>query len=90
MLMYLDLFSAFVKEVNADNSRNYKLEVLKKWKDVEEVKFYLNYIFNPYITTGLAEKKLDKNVLFVINEEIQKDDVSLLNYIKIKRIARLG
>ena len=51
-------FKKFVDELKLDNSRTYKMEVLKKYKDDEDIKYYLNYIFNPYITTGISDKKL--------------------------------
>lgn len=53
-------FVEFVDEINLNNSRSYKLEVLTKYKDDEVIKYYLKFIFDPFIVTGLSTKKLAK------------------------------
>lgn len=53
-------FKKFVDEILADNSRNYKISVLEKYKDDEDIKYYLDFIFNPFITTGISDKKLNR------------------------------
>ena len=55
-------FRDFVKEISADNSKKYKQDVLKKYKDDPHVRFYLHFAFNPFITTGISTKKLYKTV----------------------------
>ena len=55
-------FKDFVKEITASNSRLHKQEVLKKYKDDEVICRYLNFAYNPYITTGISTKKLTKRV----------------------------
>lgn len=55
-------FKEFVDEIQQNNSRNYKLEILKKYKDDDVIKYYLNFVFNPYLVTGISEKKLYKEV----------------------------
>lgn len=55
-------FNDFINEINKDNSRNYKISILSKNQFDEDIKFYLNYVFNPYITTGISYKKLSKNI----------------------------
>ncbi len=55
-------FKQFVDEIQQNNSRNYKLEVLKKYKDNDNIKRYLDFIFNIYKVTGISEKKLYKEV----------------------------
>lgn len=57
-------FKQFVDEIIASNSRLYKEEILTKYKDNDNIKYYLNFLFNPYITTGISDKKYNK----VINE----------------------
>ena len=49
-------FKHFIEELNQDNSRNYKTAVLEKYKDDEDIKYYLNFVFNPFIT-GISDKK---------------------------------
>lgn len=42
-------FYKFVNELTKNNSRNYKIEVIKKYADDEYVKYYLHFLFNPFI-----------------------------------------
>ena len=60
-------FKSFLDELSLDNSRLYKMEVLKQHKDDDIVKYYLNYVYNPYIVTGISNKKLNKDVLPGLN-----------------------
>lgn len=55
----LEKFASFVNEIMKENGRNYKLSVLEKYKEDEDIKYYLNYIYNPYITTGIGKQKLE-------------------------------
>lgn len=55
-------FKDFLDELSKDNSRLYKMEVLKQYKDDDVVKYYLNYVYNPYIVTGISNKKLNRQV----------------------------
>lgn len=56
-------FKNFVDEINKENGRNYKLSILEKYKDDEDIKYYLEFIFNPYKVTGISDKKLNKNII---------------------------
>ena len=62
-------FKKFVDEIQQNNSRNYKLEVLKKYKDDTNIRVYLDFIYNPYKITGISEKKLYKEI-WMESEEI--------------------
>lgn len=55
-------FYNFVKELNLDNSRLYKISVLESHKEDEDIKYYLNFVYNPYIVTGVSEKKYNKEL----------------------------
>lgn len=55
-------FDNFIKELNQNNSRNYKMEVLRKYADDYDIKYFLKFIYNPYITTGISDKKLHKHL----------------------------
>lgn len=55
-------FKNFTDKLNQNNSRNYKIGVLKKYKDNDIVKRYLKFIFDPFIVTGISNKKLYKEV----------------------------
>jgi len=58
----LSKFSQFVNEILADNSRLAKIAVLEKYKDDEDIKYLLDFIYNPYIITGISDKKLQKTI----------------------------
>lgn len=55
-------FSNFVKEITESNSRLHKQAILKKHKDDEVVKRYLQIAFDPYKVYGISTKKLNKIV----------------------------
>ena len=54
-------FKLFVAEIQASNSKKYKQEVLKKFKDDEDIKRYLKIAFDPYTVYGISYKKLSKD-----------------------------
>ena len=54
-------FKFFVAEIQANNSKKYKQEVLKKYKDDEDIKRYLKIAFDPYTVYGISYKKLSKD-----------------------------
>ena len=76
-------FKNFIDELQMSNSRNYKLDILRKYKDNQDVKYYLNFLYNPYIVTGVSDKKLYKEINKPIGLIIPKDFSvkDLLNYI---------
>lgn len=95
-MITLENFYQFVSEINLENGRNYKLEVLKKYKDNENVKYYLNYVFNPYIVTGISTKKLNKKVSVKASFDLFSEDTfteslnvkDVLEYIKEHNTGR--
>lgn len=62
MAVSLNDFYSFVTEILADNSRLAKLAILEKYKDNESVRYFLQFVYNPYIVTGLSDKKLNKDI----------------------------
>jgi DNA ligase-1 len=56
-------FETFYKEILQSNSRKYKQEILRKYKDDEVVKRYLQIAFDPYKVYGISTKKLSKAVV---------------------------
>ena len=56
-------FRDFVNEIMESNSRIHKQNVLKKYKDDEVVKKYLQIAFDPYTRFGLSYAKLGKQVM---------------------------
>ena len=55
-------FRDFVNQVMESNSRIHKQNVLKKYKDDEVIKKYLQINFDPYKVYGISTKKLSKDV----------------------------
>ncbi len=55
-------FKLFVAEIQASNSKKYKQEVLKKFKDDEDIKRYLKIAFDPYQVYGISYKKLSTQI----------------------------
>ena len=58
----LEQFKTFYNEITQNNSRKYKQEVLRKYKDDEVIKKYLKIAFDPYVVYGISTKKLNKIV----------------------------
>ncbi len=83
----VEKLSYFVKEITADNSRLYKISVLEKYKEDEDIKYLLNFIYNPYIITGLSKKKLQKDVPATYTDYINTSK-ELLEYLKTHNTGR--
>lgn len=58
----LEQFKRFYNEIIQNNSRKYKQEILRKYKDDEVVKRYLQIAFNPYVVYGISTKKLNTEI----------------------------
>ena len=58
----LESFKRFYNEITQSNSRKYKQEILRKYKDDEVIKKYLQIAFNPYVVYGISTKKLNTEV----------------------------
>nr|DAH56597.1 MAG TPA: DNA ligase [Caudoviricetes sp.] len=78
-------FHSFVRDINASNSRSYKLDVLAKYKCDDVVRYLLKFVFDPFIVTGISRKKLAKDV------RPDGEDctfIHLLEYIKINNTGK--
>lgn len=79
-------FKQFVDEITAENGRNYKISVLEKYKEDEDIKYLLNFIYNPYITTGISTKSYSRfhNKLCIDNypKNIFNSTRAALEYLK--------
>lgn len=58
----LQEFLVFTKEMLESNSRLHKVSVLEKYKNSDSVRYFLNFVFDPYKVTGLSIKKLNKQL----------------------------
>lgn len=54
-----------IKEIQSTSSSLGKMAILQKYKNNNEFKQVLYFLLNPFITTGLSTKKINKNVTFV-------------------------
>lgn len=55
-------FNTFIEELAQSNSRLYKVSVLEKYKEDNDIKYFLDFLLNPHIVTGISAKKLTKDV----------------------------
>lgn len=87
---FLCYFKQFVDELSQNNSRLYKMEVLKKWAESEAVLYFLNFLYNPYIVTGISDKKLKKDVGFQLGTHWldYPEDSEIFEYVKEHNTGR--
>lgn len=81
----IEKFKRFVDEITAEAGRNYKISVLEKYKDDEDILYLLDFLYNPYITTGISDKKLGYVLhSFGLFDDfvVYKDLRELLEYLK--------
>ena len=82
-MITLEHFSEFVKEMNSSNSRLHKQSVLKKYKDDEVIKKYLQIAFDPFKVYGISNKKLSKALSNLSNDFIVLASIfDLFNYLE--------
>jgi len=87
----LSKFNIFFQEINANTGRNYKISVLEYYKDDEDIRYLLDFIFNPYITSGLSTKKLNKETWYILDttpDTVFGSFKDLLEYIKVHNTGR--
>ncbi|MCL2851142.1 MAG: hypothetical protein FWE01_02150 [Firmicutes bacterium] len=86
----LIVFRTLVEQLQSTTGRLEKEAFLSQYKDNEDIKFILNFLFNPYIITGISNKKLAKHLKnsaestqsknLVVNEMIPETILELLKY----------
>lgn len=80
--------------LQATNGRIEKENILRENIDNEIFKFTLHYLLNPFITTGLSTKKINKNVELISSLPLaqNEDEIvyfkNLLDYIRINNTGR--
>lgn len=75
-------FQKFVDKLQQNSARTEKERILKEYKEEEDIKYLVQFIFDPYIVTGISRKKINKSKKFEVEKSNIKDMFSLLNYIK--------
>lgn len=58
-------YCAIFNHIKNNSSRKVKEELLKRYEDVDGLKDIFRFVYNPIITTGLAKKKLEKEITSV-------------------------
>ena len=87
MDLFLDKVEAFANQIIASNSRLYKLEILENLKNDADLRYFLDFLFNPYITTGLSKKKLTRDVS-ANSQDYFETAIELLDYLKEHNTGR--
>ena len=83
-------FKEFYDKINAKTGRNYKISVLEEYCKSQDILYLLDFIYNPYITTGISDKKLQKTIdnpssFDLLNIETVKN---ILEYLKTHNTGR--
>lgn len=78
----LQHFTDFVNEINAENGRLYKQNILRKYKDDEVIKQFLKFSFDPFIVFGISSRKF--------NKEVVVDDIGLIPMSPLQLVAYLS
>ena len=78
----LGKFNEFAQEMLSNNSRIQKEKILEKYKNSYTVKYLLNFIYNPFITTGISEKKYDKILAHSVASDLT-NIYDVCEYVKI-------
>ena len=86
----LNKFKQFVNDILADNSRLAKIAVLEKYKDDEDIKYLLDFIYNPYITTGISDKKAFKTDYYILDATPDFFALTLKDLLKYLKIHNTG
>lgn len=69
-----------LKEIKNTSSTNDKISILSQYKDNEMLKYILNIVYNPRISTKIAKKKLEKDIELVPLLS-DMDDLDFLTFI---------
>lgn len=77
MKQFVEIF----REIKSDNSKLFKEEVLKRNKDNHEFKDILKFVYDPMITTGLAKRKIEKEISLDPTIEIE-DIFQAMSYVR--------
>ena len=83
-------FKEFFDKITAEAGRNYKISVLEEYKNDEDIKYILNFLYNPYITTGISYKKLQKTIENPSSYDLLNitNVINILEYLKTRNTGR--
>ena len=89
----VERLDTLVKKLINTSSRNEKESILSEYKDDEEIKEILNFVYNPYIITGISKKKVEKfryhfDKLYDKFDNSYNNIFNLINYLKMYNSGR--
>lgn len=64
-------FSDFVREIGATSGKIEKENILRRYLDDTNIKQILYFLYNPYIITGLSDKKMEKMDEISLNPDVK-------------------
>lgn len=79
-------FEVFYKKITGTTSRLDKEAILRSYQSNTEIKEILHFLFNPFIVTGISERKLAKEVTLL--EQKCLSLLALLDYFKVHNTGR--
>lgn len=82
--MVLDIFN----KLKSDSSRTGKEKILEDNKDNKEFVSILEFVYNPYIVTGISTKKIKKNVRLANLHADIYDIHSMMNYLRFNNSGK--
>lgn len=82
----LNKFWDFYQEMTSTTSRLEKEAILARYQDDAAVKRVLHFLFNPFIVTGISEKKLAKKVALPLTAPATLGE--LLDYFRVHNTGR--
>jgi len=82
-----------LERIKADSSRTVKEAILKQHKENEELRYVLDFLYNPYVITGLSKKKVNKKLsterfLELPAEHKFENGLDVLEYLKAHNSGR--
>ena len=84
-------FKEFFDKITAEAGRNYKISVLEEYKNDEDIKYLLDFIYNPYITTGIGAKAYQRfhsdSCIDIYPDNIFNSTKEALEYLKVHNTA---
>lgn len=90
----LKKFYEFSKIITSNNSRIFKINTLSQNTD-SDIKKYLYFLYNPYITTGISTRKLERDVCISQEDEdnsiiknLPNSVLALLDYLTTNNTGR--
>ena len=86
----IETFDNFVKKMQNTPSRVEKERLLHQYKENDAIKNILNFIYNPYILSGLSKKKIDKKINKIVNfDPFYHDSLEdVLDYLKVNNTGK--